>query len=333
MCRGLNNTKSIAVTPGEPAGIGPDLLIKFVQAERSTPLVAFTDPEHLLVRARQLRVSIDIDDYQPGTRPTCAAGRLTVAPIPLPGRVQPGQPRVECAAAILEAIEAAVQCVREGEMDALLTGPVHKSVIAESGRQFSGHTEFLKDLSGAAEVVMLLVSGSLRVALATGHVALGEVPASLTRAALEARIRILAEGLETQFAVPNPRILVAGLNPHAGEDGHLGREEHTLIAPALEALRTQGLCIEGPLPADTLFSEPVRTRADAILAMYHDQGLAPFKALTFGEGVNVTLGLPFVRTSVDHGTALDLAGSGRIDPGSFKAAFELASTLGAPGRA
>lgn len=289
--------------------------------------MAFTDPAHLLRRANRLGLEIYLDEYNRDQRPSCRAGHLTVHPIPLGCEVAPGRPKVEAAAGVIRSIETAAQAALRREMGALLTGPVMKSVISESGQPFSGHTDLLAQLAGVDEVVMLLTSGTLRVALATRHIPLTDVAKSLTSSSLEATIRILCQGLRTQFGLKAPRILVAGLNPHAGEDGYLGREEIEIITPTLDKLRTEGMLIEGPLPADTLFVDTARAHADAILAMYHDQGLAPFKAVAFGEAVNVTLGLPFVRTSVDHGTALRLAGTGQIDLGSFKAALELACTL------
>lgn len=331
--RRLSGLKSVAVTPGEPAGIGPDLLITFAQHERSVPVVAFTDPAHLSKRASCLGVGIHLEDYDPNRRPSCGAGHLTVHPIPLGCEVAPGQPKAQAAAAVLKSIETATRAALRGEVGALLTGPVHKSVISESGRCFSGHTELLAQLAGVKDVVMLLASDTLRVALVTRHVPLSEVSGTLTRSGLEITTRILRQGLRARFGLSEPRILVSGLNPHAGEDGYLGREEIEIITPTLDKLRAEGMLIEGPMPADTLFAEGVRSRADAVLAMYHDQGLAPFKALAFGAAANVTLGLPFVRTSVDHGTALNLAGTGRIDLGSFKKAFELACSLQADGEA
>ena len=319
--------KCVAVTPGEPAGIGPDLVITLAQGERSVPIAAFTDPAHLKRRASELGVAIHLEEYNPHQEPSCAAGRLTVYPVDLGCEIEPGQPRVEAADGVIKSIEVAVDAALRGEVGALLTGPVHKSVISDSGRSFVGHTEMLAELAGVQEVVMLLASGALRVALATRHIPLAEVAGQLTSAGLESMLRILHKGLRTQFGLQAPRILVSGLNPHAGEDGYLGREEIEIISPTLERLRSEGMLIEGPLPADTLFAESVRASADAILTMYHDQGLAPFKAIAFGGAANVTLGLPFVRTSVDHGTALRLAATGHIDLGSFRAALELARTL------
>lgn len=323
----MGGLRRIAVTAGEPAGIGPDLLIGLAQTERSQPLVAFTDPAQLSERAKLLGHSIVLEEYDPSRCPSRRAGALTVYPVPLGCEVAPGQPKVEAAPGILKSIETATHAALKGEMGALLTGPVHKSVLSESGKPFNGHTEMLAELAGVPNLVMLLVSGTLRVALATRHIPVSQIADSLTNAGLETTTRILLQGLQARFGIKSPRILVAGLNPHAGEDGHLGREEIDIIAPAINVLKAEGLRIEGPLPADTLFTPKLRGRADAILAMYHDQGLAPFKAIAFGDAVNVTLGLPFVRTSVDHGTALDLAGTGRIHSGSFKAAFDLACTL------
>ncbi len=314
------------MTPGEPAGIGPDLLVQFAQEDRIAPLTAFADPALLQERAKLLGLDLRIQE-RGNQAPSCSAGTLTVHRVPLRARVEPGKPDPENAEAVLESIRLATQCALDGEMAALVTGPVHKSVIAKSGTPFSGHTEMLADLCQAPHVVMLLVSGDLRLAVATRHLALKDVPKALSHEGLTQTLRVLDLGLRRSFALHSPRILVAGLNPHAGEDGHLGREEIDIIQPVIEQLRDQGMSIEGPLPADTLFAAKMRSRADAMLAMYHDQGLAPFKALAFGASVNVTLGLPFVRTSVDHGTALELAGTGNIELGSFQAAVELAYKL------
>ena len=318
----------IAVTSGEPAGIGPDLLVTFAQANRHARIVAFTDPKLLIERAKLLGFDLNIEE-QSDAAPSESAGTLTVHPVPLQATVEPGKPRSETADAVLESIRLATQSALDGDVSALVTGPVHKSVIAESGTPFSGHTELLAELCRAPHVVMLLVSGDLKLALATRHLPLESVSKALTREGLTQTLRVLDQGLRQGFSLSRPRILVAGLNPHAGEDGYLGREEIDIITPVIEALCDQGLSLEGPLPADTLFTRAMRTGADAMLAMYHDQGLAPFKALAFGASVNVTLGLPFVRTSVDHGTALHLAGTGRIDLGSFNAAIDLACKLSA----
>ena len=317
----------IAITPGEPAGIGPDLLVLLAQRARELPLVAYADPDCLLDRASTLNLRLKLQDFEADRTPSCEAHRLTVYPVPFPRRAEPGKPRVENVPALLESIRQAGRAAMTGAARALVTGPVHKSVIASAGIAFPGHTEMLAELAGVREVTMLLTCRDLRVALATRHLPLADVPAALNQGGLETALRILFQGLRKRFGIRDPRVLVAGLNPHAGEDGYLGREEVDIISPTISRLRGEGFHINGPLPADSLFSRAMRVQADAILAMYHDQGLAPFKALSFGNAVNVTLGLPFIRTSVDHGTALDLAGTGRAHTGSLQAAIELAARL------
>jgi 4-hydroxythreonine-4-phosphate dehydrogenase len=240
--------------------------------------------------------------------------------------LQPGRLTPRNAAYVLATLTAATRACLAGEFDALVTGPVNKASINEAGTPFTGHTEFIAELTGG-EPVMLLTAPGLRVALATTHLPLTEVSRAITMTGLRRTLRILHRDLVERFGIPDPRILVAGLNPHAGEAGHLGREEIDIIVPALEALRQEGLNLTGPLPADTLFLPPLLAEADAVLAMYHDQGLPVLKHLGFGRAVNITLGLPIIRTSVDHGTALDLAGSGRADPGSLLAAIDAAADL------
>jgi 4-hydroxythreonine-4-phosphate dehydrogenase len=266
-------------------------------------------------------------------------GSFEVAHFPLatpaiPGRLDPGN-----AKAVLATLDAALDGCLAGEFCAMVTAPVQKSVINDAGMAFSGHTEFLAQRTGATVVMMLVgatASGPLRVALATTHVPLAAVPAAITRELLTRTVRIVADELSAKFRIAKPRIAVCGLNPHAGEGGYLGREEIDTIAPALELLREQGLNITGPLPADTVFVPSIASKFDCVVAMYHDQGLPVLKHASFGHGVNVTLGLPIVRTSVDHGTALDLAADGALargaDPGSLFAAVELAIELGQAGR-
>jgi 4-hydroxythreonine-4-phosphate dehydrogenase len=284
------------------------------------------DPDLLLARARLLGLPLTVESDP--TRPTRAPGRLTVVPVDLQVPAVPGRLAVENAAYVLRTLELAADGCSSGTYRGMVTGPVQKSVINEAGIAFSGHTEFLCERSGVEDVVMLLVAGALRVALATTHLPLRKVPDSITRELLTRRLKILISGLRRRFGIDHPRILVAGLNPHAGESGHLGTEEIEVIAPVCEAARQAGHAVRGPLPADTLFTPGMLQDADAVLAMYHDQGLPVLKHAGFGEAVNVTLGLPFVRTSVDHGTALDLAGSGRARAGSLRAALELADRLG-----
>lgn len=321
----------LAITPGEPAGIGPDLVIRLAQQERQLGWVVLADAQMLADRARLLKLPLTIDNNE--AQPSCARAHLTVHHVPLANPVKPGQ--LDCAnvPGVLAALDAAIQGCLNDTFTALVTGPMQKSVVNDAGIAFSGHTEYLADAAGVDDVVMLLVAGNLRVALATTHIPLSQVSASLTQVLLERRLNILHAGLKNYFAMPDPHILVAGLNPHAGESGHLGSEEINTIAPVLERLRAKGLRLSGPLPADTLFTPRHLEKADAVLAMFHDQGLPVLKYAGFGEAVNVTLGLPFVRTSVDHGTALDLAGTQAVDTGSMAAALQLAESLKSNARA
>lgn len=318
---------TLAITPGEPAGIGPDLLIQAAQHPRQAALVALADPGLLEQRARQLNLPLSLQPWHPGDAPVTGAGQLACQGITANAPVTPGQLDPANAAYVLACLDGAVAGCQAGHFEALVTGPVHKGVINDAGIAFTGHTEYLADATATARVVMMLATPGLRVALATTHLALREVPDALTRENLTTVIRILDRELRRHFACTAPRIKVCGLNPHAGEGGHLGREEIEIIEPALEALRREGLDLIGPLPADTLFTPAGLEGVDAVLAMYHDQGLPVLKHLGFGKAVNITLGLPFVRTSVDHGTALELAGSGRADPGSLGYAIEVAGEM------
>lgn len=314
----------LVLTPGEPAGIGPDLTLLLAGNALPVRLAVLADPAMLRARAAALGISIQLELLAPDAPvPPHQAGRLTVQPLHLPQPAVPGQPDPANAESVLTALRTAVAGCLAGRFDALVTGPVHKGVINTAGVPFTGHTEFLAGLTGG-EPVMLLVAGNLRVALATTHLPLAQVSAAITPARLQQVLTILASGLRQRFQLAAPRILVCGLNPHAGEGGHLGREEQTVITPTLNQLRQQGLALQGPVPADTAFTPASLARADAVLAMYHDQGLPVLKHVGFGHAVNVTLGLPIIRTSVDHGTALDLAGTGRIDTGSLRAAIDLA---------
>ncbi len=280
------------------------------------------DAEVLRARAAQLGVVLRI--IRATDPPAHRPGTLCVEHIPAAAPVEPGRLDPRNSAYVLALLDAAIAGCQSGAFDALVTAPVHKGVINDAGIAFTGHTEYLAEKTGTPDVVMMLAGGGLRVALATTHLALKDVPAAITSSGLSATLRILHRALNRDFGIVQPRILVAGLNPHAGESGHLGREEIEVIAPVLESLRAQGMNLVGPLPADTLFSR-VRTDAcDAVLAMYHDQGLPVLKYASFGEGVNITLGLPLIRTSVDHGTALDLAGTGKADVGSLLAAIKVA---------
>jgi 4-hydroxythreonine-4-phosphate dehydrogenase len=321
----------VFLTPGEPAGIGPDLAVLVAQRRLPAQVVAVADPALLRERARRLRKPLALAEFDPEAPPARhQPGHLWIAPVALAAPVRPGALNPANAQYVLETLRTAVRACRCTAGQALVTGPVHKGVINDAGIakvNFSGHTEFLAELTGGATPVMMLATPKLRVALATTHLPLREVAAALTRSRLKEVIRVLAADLRSRFGIRRPRILVAGLNPHAGESGYLGREEIEVIEPVLRQLRGDGLDLTGPLPADTLFTPQYLRKADAVLAMYHDQGLPVLKYQGFGKAVNVTLGLPIIRTSVDHGTALELAGTGKADPGSLLAAIEMAVKL------
>lgn len=321
----MHNPKRLVITPGEPAGVGPDLVAALAQQDWPVELVVCADPALLLERARQLALPLTLRDYQPDrpARPQ-RAGTLTVLPITAPAAVIAGELNVTNSAYVVETLARACDGCLSGEFSALVTGPVNKGVINNGGVPFTGHTEFFAERSRCERVVMMLATEELRVALATTHLPLLAVPGAITQQSLFEVITILEHDLKTKFGIPQPQIYVCGLNPHAGEGGHMGREELDVIIPALDVLRSRGINLIGPLPADTLFQPKYLQHADAVLAMYHDQGLPVLKYQGFGRAVNITLGLPFIRTSVDHGTALELAGSGTADAGSFKTALNLA---------
>jgi 4-hydroxythreonine-4-phosphate dehydrogenase len=326
----LSLPRRIVVTTGEPAGVGPDLALAAALADWPCELVFAGDPDLLAGRAARLGLPIRPAEWRPDGAPAPhRAGTLPVLASKLGREAVPGKPDPANARYVLATIDAAADGCLAGRFDAMVTAPVQKSSINDAGIPFQGHTEYLAAKGGGAHPVMLLVAGRLRVALATTHLPLSEVPRQLTRAALERTLGVLARGLRDSLGIASPRILVCGLNPHAGEGGHLGREEIEVIAPAVAALGAAGLAVSGPVPADTAFTPASLERADAVLAMYHDQGLPVVKHAGFGRTVNVTLGLPFHRASVDHGTALDLAGGGRADPGSLFEAIRLAARLGA----
>lgn len=318
----------LAITAGEPAGVGPDLLIQLAQQASPAERVVIGDRHLLQQRAALLELPLTLNEYDPAQPPAPqAAGELSVYHVPLTVNSQPGKLNKANANYVLTTIRLAVQACMHHEFAAMVTCPVHKGVINASGHSFYGHTEFLAELTNTPEVVMLLVAKQMRVALVTTHLPLAEVPRAITREKLRQVIWILHHELKKRFAIPQPHIYVAGLNPHAGEGGYLGREEIDIIAPTLNELRHAGIALEGPLPADTLFLPQYSAKADAFLAMYHDQGLPVLKYAGFHEAVNVTLGLPIIRTSVDHGTALTLAGTRNGDVGSLQAAVALALQL------
>jgi len=317
----------IALTVGEPAGIGPDLCVLLAQRELPADLVVVGDRDLLAARAAVLGRPLRLLTHDAGGRQ--ASGTLKVLHQPLAVAARPGVLDPRNASAVLGWLRTAAEGCMNGAFGAMVTAPVHKGVINDAGVAFTGHTEFLAQLTGAEKVVMMLTGGGMRVALATTHLPLRCVPDALTRVDLESTLRVLNHDLIQRFGLARPRILVAGLNPHAGESGHLGREEIDVIAPVLEKLRAEGMVLAGPLPADTLFNPSMLANADCVLAMYHDQGLPVLKHASFGTAVNVTLGLPIIRTSVDHGTALDRAGTGDIEIGSLLAAIDLAAELAA----
>ncbi len=331
-------THRLALTPGEPAGIGPDLCVAAAQRPHAVELVAVCDPELLAERAETLSLPLRLERFDP-ERPAAptAPGRLLVdAAAALSVPAQAGELNPANAAYVLSTLRAACAGCLSGRWDAMVTGPVHKGIINDAGLAFSGHTEYLAEVCAQGQTpaaieaptpVMMLTAPGLRVALATTHLPLAAVPEAITEPRLEHILRILVGSLRDRFGIPSPRVLICGLNPHAGEGGHLGLEEKEVLTPLITRLQAEGMNLQGPLPADTVFVPHRLAQADAVLAMYHDQGLPVLKHLGFGQSVNVTLGLPIIRTSVDHGTALDIAGTGRANLGSLSAAIALASEM------
>ena len=309
-------TPLLAVTSGEPAGVGPELCLRLIERPlEGARLVILADRKMLAERARALNFAGQLRDWTPGA--AAVPGVLDVLHVPLARAAHPGRLDPANAGYVLAMLDRAIDGCLSGEFAAVVTAPVHKGVINDGGVPFTGHTEYLAEKTGTAQVVMMLAGGGLRVALATTHLPLKDVAAAVTQQSLEQTLRILHDDMGRKYGIENPRILVAGLNPHAGEGGYLGCEEIEVITPVLERLRGEGMTLLGPLPADTMFTPPLLAQGDCVLAMYHDQGLTALKYASFGQGINVTLGLPIIRTSVDHGTALELAGTGRADPGSL----------------
>ncbi len=320
--------KRIAITPGEPAGIGPDLVIKIAQQDWPVQLIVVASRSLLEQRAKLLGLPIAIQEYQPSQVATPhQAGTLTIIPMELAEPCVAGELNANNGNYVVETLKLACDNNISGEFDAIVTGPVHKGLINQAGIPFSGHTEYFAHQANCTDVVMMLATPGLRVALVTTHIPLAYVSKAITVERLQKISRILHQDLITKFGIPQPKIYACGINPHAGEDGHLGREEIEIMNPAFDELRNEGINIIGPLPADTIFQEKYLSDADAILSMYHDQGLPVLKYKGFGSAVNITLGLPFIRTSVDHGTALELAGKNTADPGSFLEAIRTAIEL------
>jgi 4-hydroxythreonine-4-phosphate dehydrogenase len=320
-------TIKLAITPGEPAGVGPDLIITLAQQQWQAMLVVFANAALMRTRANALNTPLTLLSYDASCTDIQPAGSLYIVDIPLQDEVIAGQLNPTNSQYVLDTLHQACQMNLNGEFQALVTGPVHKGVINEAGIPFSGHTEFFAQQSNTPEVVMMLATEGLRVTLATTHIPVTSVSAAITQPKLDKVVRIIDHDLRTKFGIAQPHIFVCGLNPHAGEDGHIGREEIDTIIPALNALRQDGIKLTGPLPADTIFNPKYLQQADTVLAMYHDQGLPVLKYKGFGQAVNITLGLPFIRTSVDHGTALDLAATGQADVGSFSIAIKEAISL------
>jgi len=317
-------SKPLVVTSGEPAGIGPDLCLALAQSPWAKQLVVIADPDMLAARAQMLGSSVALSKYTPGSSQNGGGLQVLAQPLEIPavcGTLDPGNAR-----SLLDGIERAVSGCQSGEFSGLVTAPLQKSAINDAGIEFTGHTEYLANLTATETPVMLMIARGLRVALVSTHMPLSKVPGYLTRERIAAVIQVLHRDLKQMFGIASPRILVCGLNPHAGESGHLGSEEQDIIEPVILSCQKNGMDVVGPLPADTAFT-PVAGPADAVLAMYHDQGLPVLKYAGFGTAVNVTLGLPIIRTSVDHGTALDIAGKGTADAGSMLAAVDMAAQL------
>jgi 4-hydroxythreonine-4-phosphate dehydrogenase len=318
----------IVITSGEPAGVGPDACVSLAQRDWEADLVVAGDTDLLAATAEALGLPLTLEHYDATRLPKPHRnGILQVMHIPTRCRVAPGHPDVRNAAYVIEMLDRACDGCSNGEFAAMVTAPVQKSTLMDAGYRFSGHTEYLAERTRAALPVMLLINDQLRVALVTTHLALADVPRAITRDRLRSILRIVNMDLERHFSLQPPRIAVLGLNPHAGEGGHLGREELDIIEPVIAELQAEGLTLQGPVPADTAFTTRFLKTVDVIVAMYHDQGLPVIKHVGFGNAVNMTLGLPILRTSVDHGTALKLARSGKADTGSLSAAVALAIDL------
>ena len=319
---------NLALTPGEPAGVGPDITIQLAQTERKEQIIVFADPDILKARAKLLNLPLKLKDVS-SNYTGCTSGEISIMPVRASSKSRAGILDPSNSGYVLECLDKAVEACSSGFCQAMVTGPVQKSVIAEAGFQFRGHTEYLAKITDAESVVMMLATEHLRVALVTTHLPLKDVAGSINKELLTNVINILYNDLQQKFGIENPQIFVSGLNPHAGENGHLGDEEIKVIQPVLEELNLLGMNLIGPIPADTLFTQKYLSSADAVLTMFHDQGLPALKSQGFGKAANITLGLPIIRTSVDHGTALDIAGSGLADYGSLKTAINVASHMAA----
>lgn len=321
-------TMRIAVTPGEPAGIGPDLCVRVAQRPReNSQLVVFADPSLLESRAAQINLPIKLIEWNPLTERSARSGELYIVPVALADKAKPGILNPLNSPYVLNTLNAAVDSIVNEDLDGLVTGPIHKGIINQAGIPFTGHTEFLAQKCKRNLTVMMLATAGLRVALATTHLPIAAVSKTITKNLLSEVISVLNDDLKNKFGIKNPHILVCGLNPHAGEDGYIGHEEIEIIIPVIQALQNEGYMLTGPLAADTAFTPKYLNSAHAVLTMFHDQGLPVLKYKGFGKSCNITLGLPIVRTSVDHGTALDLAGTDQINCGSIEYAIETAAEM------
>jgi 4-hydroxythreonine-4-phosphate dehydrogenase len=318
----------IAVSPGEPCGIGPDITIAINQLQRTEINLVYADPKIIADRAKLLNVKLDIVELEgvEHARPH-KPGTIQIVPVQSKAEVIPGQPNPNNSSYVLDCLNQAIDACSDSKLDAITTGPISKEVINQAGVPFSGHTQYLADRLGSKRPVMMLVSGKLRVVLLTTHIPLKDVPRSITSSLIKYVATVVHQELKDKFGISSPNIWLCGLNPHAGEGGYLGHEEITVISPSAIELRNAGIKITGPVSADSAFTESQRQKYDAIISMYHDQGLTALKTLSFGEAVNVTLGIPIIRTSVDHGTGLDIAGTGKSNAGSLIAAIDLAKYI------
>lgn len=323
----LKSSRKLAITPGEPGGIGPDIILTLAAAVDTSDWLVIADPELLRARAERLGLDISLREHAEIPAQPAPSGTLDVLSVSGCNTTEPGQLDVRNAPYVLSCLDRATDACLSGELAGLVTGPVQKSIINDAGIDFSGHTEYLQTRCGVPQVVMMLATPRLRVALVTTHLPLREVAAAINRPRLERVLRIVDHDLRRHFGIDRPQIGICGLNPHAGEGGHLGTEEIEIIEPVLARLRAEGMHLSGPAPADTLFTPPALAPLDAVVAMYHDQGLPVLKHSGFGEAVNITLGLPMIRTSVDHGTALALAGTGAANCGSLRAALAVARQM------
>ena len=317
---------NLVLTPGEPAGVGPDITIQLAQTERKEQIIVFADPDLLSARAKLLNLPLKLKDVSSNFTED-KSGEISIIPLHTASKAQPGVLDPSNSGYVLECLDKAVEACSSGLCQAMITGPVQKSVIAEAGFQFRGHTEYLAKLTNTESVVMMLATEHLRVALVTTHLPLKDVASSINKELLTKVINILYNDLQQKFGIEKPKIIVSGLNPHSGENGHLGHEEIEVIQPVLKKLNRLGMNLIGPIPADTLFTQKYLSSADAVLTMFHDQGLPVLKNQGFGKAANITLGLPIIRTSVDHGTALDIAGSGLADFSSLKTAINFAGQM------